>query len=311
MGKYGTYKTSGIPIRDQVATTGSAFYVDSTTGNDVPEQGSNPNRPFATVDYAVGKCTANKGDVIYVMPNHVETLAAAGQLFDIDVAGVSVIGIGNGTNVPEFNLNHADAETVVGASNVLLSNLHFVSDITLVKIGIDVEAGSDNVVVEDCRFSVTTDTTDEFLIAVNVGVVSNMTVRECYFDAGLGGAAHGIKLVGACTGFTITDNLMKGDYSVACIGGITTASTDGLIKDNILINGSTGDIGTVACVSMLTATEGLVIGNEVFCNVATVDVMMLADTMIFSRNYASEDVGEAADSIVWGAATSVTQMADG
>ena len=34
-------------------------------------------RPFSTIDYAVGRCTASRGDIIAVMPGHAESVAAA------------------------------------------------------------------------------------------------------------------------------------------------------------------------------------------------------------------------------------------
>lgn len=293
--------------------TGKAFFVDAATGLD-GNNGKSVKQPLATINAAVAKCTANKGDVIYLMPNHYEDIGDTSTTgaIDLDVAGISVIGIGNGTNTPRFDFNDADSDFLVGADNILIQNVNFEATVTVVKLGVAVEAGVSGTIIKDCKFTVETSATDEFLIAVNLLAGCNNTVIEgCKIDMGLGGAATGIKLVGASADVTIVNNIIKGDYSLGCVAGITTLSTEVMIKDNIFMNGGSGNIGAVACVSMLTGTTGYVIANEVFCNVATVDVMMLADTMLFSRNYANEDVGEAADSIVWGAAASVTAMADG
>jgi len=223
-----------------------------------------------------------------------------------------VVGLGNGSNMPRFDFNDADSDFLVSADNVLIQNINFEATVTGVKLGIAVSAAASGTTVSGCKFTVETTTTDEFLISINLlAGCDNTTVENCYFDNGLGGAATGVKLVGASADVQILGNTIKGDYSLACVAGITTLSTEVMIKDNIFMNGGSGNIGAVACVSMLTGTTGYVIANEVFCNVATVDVMMLADAMLFSRNYANEDVGEAADSIVWGAASSVTPMADG
>ena len=48
--------------------TGERFYVHSVTGTDQTGSGKNPDNPVATLDYAVGLCTASKGDIIYLMP---------------------------------------------------------------------------------------------------------------------------------------------------------------------------------------------------------------------------------------------------
>ena len=74
-------------------TTGNIFFVHSGTGTNGAGYGQNPDAPVASIDYAVGLCTANQGDRIYVMPGHVETVATASGLA-ADVAGVEIIGIG-------------------------------------------------------------------------------------------------------------------------------------------------------------------------------------------------------------------------
>src|SRR3990167_6036958 len=44
---------------------------------------------YNTIDAAVGACTADQGDVIYVMPGHTETVSAAAG-FVMDIAGIEV-----------------------------------------------------------------------------------------------------------------------------------------------------------------------------------------------------------------------------
>ena len=50
-------------------------------------------RPFATIDYAIGKCTASRGDIIMVMPGHSETITTDGGIA-LDVAGVPAGAVG-------------------------------------------------------------------------------------------------------------------------------------------------------------------------------------------------------------------------
>ena len=83
-------------------TTGRVFYVHSS-GSDSAQAGETAAAPFATLDFAIGQCSANNGDLIYVMPGHAETLTAAGQL-DFDIAGVRAQGLGWGTTRPTFTL---------------------------------------------------------------------------------------------------------------------------------------------------------------------------------------------------------------
>jgi hypothetical protein len=65
----------GVPV--DVPHPGQVFWVNnSSVLAEGGITGSNGNdgtyrKPFASIDYAIGKCKANRGDVIYVMPGHV------------------------------------------------------------------------------------------------------------------------------------------------------------------------------------------------------------------------------------------------
>ena len=56
---------------------------------------------MTTLDAAVALCAANNGDTIFVAPGHAENLAAANAV-DLDIAGITVEGIGNG-HVVQFH----------------------------------------------------------------------------------------------------------------------------------------------------------------------------------------------------------------
>ena len=113
---------------------GTIYYVCSTNGRDDAGAGLTTQLPFATIDYAIGKCTANKGDRIFVLPGHAETLTGAGAI-TADVAGISIIGIGNGTNRPTLTLSTMATTIAVSAANVLMSNLRITSSVDeLVKV---------------------------------------------------------------------------------------------------------------------------------------------------------------------------------
>ena len=298
MGEWGTRKHKGIPIPVTPPTTGNVFYVDSgsANGSDTSAAGKNPNVPFSSWDFAVGQCTANNGDQIILMPGHVEDFGdtSAGGFIDLDVAGVTTIGIGSGSDQPRIDFNHADTDFIVGANDNIIENVHFSATVTGVKLGVAIETLNTGTIIRNCRFSVETTATDEFLIAINLTVGCNWTtVDNCHIDMGLGGAATGIKLVGASTDIFITNNMIKGDYSLACIAGLTTLSTEVYIGDNILVNGGSANVGAVAVISMVAASTGMVRGNTFFCNVATGVLQIVSTGMFFSDNWHGEDPGSA------------------
>jgi hypothetical protein len=85
-------------------------------------------RPFRTLDFAIGQCTANRGDVIFVLPGHAETYSDATSL-NLDVAGIAVIGMGSGSLMPKFTLDTADTTTIpVSAANIMLYNCEFIAN---------------------------------------------------------------------------------------------------------------------------------------------------------------------------------------
>jgi hypothetical protein len=302
---------NGVAIRGMPlwgAFPGKVFWVDSVAG-------ANGNKgtiddPFGTIDYAVGRCSADNGDVIMVHPGHVETISAAASL-DLDVAGITVVGMGRGTNQPRLDFTATAGTVEVNADNIAIYNLNFHANVSAVVIGLSVLTLATDLVVSGCTFDVETTTTDEFNIAINLGVgCDRFLIEDCVMDMGLGGAATGIKLVGATAGGTIRGCRIVGDYSQACIAGITTLSTEIYIEDNLLINGASGNVGAVEVIEMLTGTTGVVRRNTWLCNVATIVLQSVADTMYFSENYGGEDVGAATSSVLRSGAVSVTASAD-
>ena len=82
-------------------------------------------RPFSTIDATIGKCLENRGDIICVMPGHAENVASAGAIA-CDVAGVAIIGLGQGTLRPTISFTTATAAAItVSAANVTLHNMIF------------------------------------------------------------------------------------------------------------------------------------------------------------------------------------------
>jgi len=103
---------------------GKVFFVDSAVDN---LSGESPEEAVGTLDEAFALTTANRGDVIYVMPNHSETVTGAGGITH-DVAGVSVIGIGTHNQRPRFLMDAGTTVTyVISAADAFVSGLEFAS----------------------------------------------------------------------------------------------------------------------------------------------------------------------------------------
>lgn len=113
-----------LPMVGGSLVGGSVYFVDSgASGANDGNLGVHPeNSPLATLDGGVNKCTASNGDFVILMPGHAETLSAT---VSIDVAGITIIGIGNGTNRPVFTCSTTGTDDVfdISADNVKIENI--------------------------------------------------------------------------------------------------------------------------------------------------------------------------------------------
>jgi len=109
-------------MNDLLNCQGEVFFVDSNTGTDGEGYGREPISPVDTIDYAIGLCEANKGDVILVFPQHAESVATA---ITCDVAGVTIIGLGYGNSLPPITATGAVDAMTVTAADVTIKNLIF------------------------------------------------------------------------------------------------------------------------------------------------------------------------------------------
>lgn len=144
----------GLPLA--ISHPGEIFWVNNSSvlakggiGGSNGNEGSY-QKPFETIDYAIGACSANRGDVIMVMPGHSETITTDGGIA-CDVAGVAIIGLGHGSLRPKIVLDSAAAAAVtVSAANVILHNLVLEASFADITNAIDVTAA--NCMISHCHF---------------------------------------------------------------------------------------------------------------------------------------------------------------
>jgi len=293
--------------------TGRVFYVDSGVVNE--GDGTDWDNAKDTLEEAVQLCTADRGDYILVAQGHAETFTS--EDLDVDIAGVTIVGCGRGSLRPTITYNHTNAEVAIGADNVTIVNMRFITSVTGVLMGIEVEDGVSYFTLRNCEFNEVGDATgtDEFVEAVNfVNANVGCTIENCRFIAKAAGASAAIFLDADTDQLTIRNCDIRGDYSTACIAGDTTASTNILIQGNILINGSLvgdGGINAVAAISLLDATAGLIVDNRIVSDVATGLLMRVADDCVFMNNYISDCDGDEFSGTKEDDAASITGHEDG
>ena len=232
-------------IEDQGLGTGDRFYVGSavTASADSVGAGRNPQLPFATLEFAIGQATASQGDIIYVMPGHVEDVEDASGL-DIDKAGITIIGLGWGDIRPKIQLTETDATVEINGADIWIENLIFEGTIaTGVVMAIDVQTAADDLTFKDCVFRGTT-TDMELLIAVNITATNDrITFDGCEFIELVGTASAAIVTEGAFTNMIVKDCYFNGTWSAATLdldaAAVTTQAL--LVQDCSFTSHGAGD----------------------------------------------------------------------
>ena len=272
----------GMPI--QQSQPGEVFWVNSSTvlakggiGGSDGNKGTY-QQPFATLDYAVGKCTASRGDIIMLMPGHTETVIAATTIA-IDVAGIAIIGLGAGSLSTTLTFNTADSAAIaVSAANVSIKNCIFTADLADV-LEVFLLTTAKNFHLEDCKFTQTA-ADKNFVEIVDVSTVDNdadglsflncewievdtastslvnvdadldqLSIIGCYVDLGVNGVLSALAEVAAGKDLT---NLVVGDNYVS---RLVTASAVQLITFADTTTTNTGFCYGNRCRSLDTAGE--------------------------------------------------------
>lgn len=257
---YGQWLGGSLVMADQGKSTGSRFWVDSNTGQDAAGYGYSPTAPAATLDYAMSLCTDSKGDVIYLMPGHAETIAAAASNPTLDKIGVKVVGLGQGTKRPTLTFTHVDANVVVSAASCSMENVLFVNNVDQQVEMLDVNAV--DFLVERCEFREGSAKQPLTIIDVNGGganAADRCVVRNCKLVCEAAGAVNAIELGAVEDGVVLEGNWISGDYSDAAIAS-GAICTNLLIKDNVIRNVNAGDWA----IELTGAATGLCVGNRMY-----------------------------------------------
>ena len=251
----------GMPVMgvgEETMTTGNVFFVDSgaaaaADGNAMTD----PAQPGATIDAAIARCTANNGDIIFVMPGHAETVAATD--IALDVAGVWVRGIGWGADRPTITYSATGSTIAMSAASTRISNLRLAPGIANVVAAVTVSAS--DCIVEICE--TLTAAVFEFTSLIHVQADANRVIIRNNVLRNLFTAASGTSgiLLDGCDELQITGNLITGFFAEHVIDN-TTGSLDqtlnALIADNYLQQVGSG---TDLVVEMDTDATGLLVKN--------------------------------------------------
>lgn len=272
----------GVPLLQ--TNPGQVFWVSNNAASLLPGQrgGSDGNRgtydsPFATLDYAIGMCTAGRGDIIVIKPGHAETISSATALA-FDVAGVAIIGLGVGTSRPKFTLDTANTATIaVSAANMSIQNCQFFANFLSIAACFTLSTAK-WFTVQNCAFYDTSGILNFLNVFKSTGAantVDGLTVTGCNWNS-LGTTsvnsfvltANDIDSANLSTNQITMVTTVDAAILITVTAGVLTnflaESNVGYRKNTTTANGSLINVGG-------TTSTGYVIGNYVQTLTTTTD----------------------------------------
>lgn len=252
------------------------------------------NRYFATIDEAIGACVASRGDVIYVAPGHTEAVTSTS--LNLDVAGVSIIGLGSGSLKPTLTFGATDSRINVTAANCTFKNLRLTAGIGDVVTAFLHATAAQNTQYIDIEF--TASSTFNFINQYTLGA-ANIS-DGCLWERNYVRTADAGQLALCVTAAAHNDLKFYNNYVVhaAAAAGLLTAGSANLlgldVRGNFVQTGQTdGSVG-VLVITTSTASSGRITDNDMKTADAAANVAIpIASKVYAARNYiaGADEVG--------------------
>jgi hypothetical protein len=265
-----------------IITPGDVYYVNSNVAS--AGDGTSWDAAVETIQEAVDLCTADNGDIIYVAPSHAENIASAAEL-DFDCAGITVIGLGSGDQMPTISMITAATATVqISAADVTIKGIRFLGNYTNgITQCLDITANGDGAKVVDCEFRETTNLKELLIMITLTANADSVVVWGNRFLGESGGTdSVAINLEGGSDKSVFAYNTFIGDWSGYVVDGSTAASTEIIVANNYLNNADTTAGKTMG---FHASTTGNIYGNECYGNGASYafvgDALFVSPTNVF------------------------------
>ena len=297
---------AGAPLLVYPAATGRVFYVGSVAvpggvaGTDnAGAAGDTPKYPFATLAYASSQCTAGRGDVVYVLPGHTESIISA-TAFTASVSGVKFIGLGEGSLRPTITFTTANTARInITANDVSFENMIFVGNFLSIATCFRISGAS------NCKISgnVFRDTSAilNFLSIVTTIVSTTtdgltITGNTVYQDGTTSGGPV-VVIANTISNLTITDNyafMSVAQNNVArLLAHAALVVTHGIVARNkILTANSDTATGGALITTSATTGSGIMHDNYVASEDTTAAIMVTA-TAVQWKSFANLHIGDA------------------
>lgn len=201
-------------------------------------------RLYTTLNGALNKCRASRGDTVVVLPGHAENISSADQMSAL-VAGTRIIGLGYGTIRPKFTWTAATATFLFDVANTSLSNcvLEMAGDpasTTALSVAAPITVSAAGCSLVGCLIRVGVDADQLATIGITTTAAGDdFSIVNCWIHgATTSEVTTAIRLVGAdrfymsgCYVYAATSSTTVGVLQMA-----TTASLNVLIEDSVFVN---------------------------------------------------------------------------
>ncbi|HUU68945.1 MAG TPA: hypothetical protein VM186_05445 [Planctomycetota bacterium] len=236
-------------IKDQ---PNNIWFVGSaeTRAADAVGNGRNPDRPFATLDYAVSHALVATGDTIYLLPGHAENLAADSTV-DVDVSNLQILGLGWGGNRPTFTATAIAGDFKLAASCGILRNILFLSGVDATT-GL-LEVSSTDWLIDNCEFRDSVDEATDMVMVLDGS--DRLHIKDCIFTMAAGAGANSAIAIGSSDDVHIEGCRIYGNFAVGAIDFRTAASARANVHDCKIWTENAADI---AIIDSITTSTGFI-----------------------------------------------------
>lgn len=294
----------GVPLLQ--TNPGKVFWVSNADvllddGNSVAgvdqAGGGTYQRPFRTLDFAIGQCTASRGDIIMVMPGYTQTITLATEIV-MDVAGIAVIGMGVGSLRPTITFGAAAANIPVTAANMSFVNMLCVNNFADVASNFTATgtATPTDMTIEGCEFRDTSSILNALAVVTGNATANSMDglsfVGNRVSSLGTTAATTAISILEDANRLTINDNF--GSWAVVNnTPALLQSSTFDLLSLEMSGNkvhrpNTDTATGGILLEGTTTASTGMVTKNEVHClDAAAILIMTTGSKLGFNENFVS------------------------
>lgn len=214
------------------------------------------SRCDTTINASLRQCVTGRGDYIYVLPGYTENITADAWS-NLAATGVTVVGIGRGTNRPQLTWTVSGSTLLMDTANFRIQNMNLymcgpLAATSALTVTAPITVSAAGCAIEDCFINYGIDADQGVTIAITTTAAADyfeFKRNNCFCDVTAGSTltTSFMYLVGA-DNCEVFDNNIDGATSSTTVGSvrfITTASVGINFRRNLIVNKKASSIHAV------------------------------------------------------------------